>query len=208
MSTIGPVPAGLSAGAERRARLAELLISAQAGGREELNRIVGELTPLLWHVTRAKGLDRTTCEDVVQTTWLRLLGHLGDIRTPEALTAWLVTVARREAERLRAHGRREPAVGEETLTGVQDRRASTVDEVPVEELVCREERRSVLWRAVQRLPERCQQLLRVVAYTERPDYDRVAEALGMPRGSIGPTRGRCLAKLREALTIDPQWSWP
>jgi DNA-directed RNA polymerase specialized sigma24 family protein len=62
-----------------------------------------------------------------------------------------------------------------------------------------------LWQHIARLPERCQALLRVIAFADRPDYAAVAEALGMPLGSIGPTRGRCLAKLREQLAIDPGW---
>jgi hypothetical protein len=56
------------------------------------------------------------------------------------------------------------------------------------------------------LSERCRALLRIVAQVERPDYSMVAEAMGMPHGSIGPTRGRCLAKLRESLLADPGWS--
>jgi len=64
----------------------------------------------------------------------------------------------------------------------------------------------VLWRNVAKLPERCQQLLRVVAFAERPDYGALSVALGMPVGSIGPTRGRCLAKLRTMLSADPEWS--
>ena len=57
----------------------------------------------------------------------------------------------------------------------------------------------LLWAAVDRLPERCRRLLRVVAFESRPDYGRLAAELDMPIGSIGPTRGRCLAKLRVAL---------
>ncbi len=69
-----------------------------------------------------------------------------------------------------------------------------------------DERDRVLWRHVQRLPGRCRELLRIVAQVSRPDYAAVAEAMGMPVGSIGPTRGRCLAKLRELLRADPGWS--
>ncbi|MDN5860048.1 MAG: hypothetical protein L0H84_15640 [Pseudonocardia sp.] len=68
-----------------------------------------------------------------------------------------------------------------------------------------DERREVLWRAVGRLSERCRTLLRVVACGERPDYATLASALDMRVGSIGPTRGRCLAKLRKLLTDDPRW---
>ena len=62
-----------------------------------------------------------------------------------------------------------------------------------------------LWQHIARLPERCQALLRVIAFADRPDYAAVAKALGMPIGSIGPTRGRCLAKLRLQLANDPAW---
>jgi DNA-directed RNA polymerase specialized sigma24 family protein len=63
----------------------------------------------------------------------------------------------------------------------------------------------VLWRHIESLSERCKSLLRVVAFSDRPDYATVAQALGMPVGSIGPTRGRCLAKLRLLLDADPHW---
>ena len=56
------------------------------------------------------------------------------------------------------------------------------------------------------MSERCQALLRIIAFVDRPDYVAVSQALGMPVGSIGPTRGRCLAKLRAALSGDPTWS--
>jgi DNA-directed RNA polymerase specialized sigma24 family protein len=72
-----------------------------------------------------------------------------------------------------------------------------------EERVLLAERHRDVWQAVRLLPQRCQELLRVVAFTHRPDYDAVAVALGMPRGSIGPTRGRCLAKLRTLLDPGP-----
>ena len=67
------------------------------------------------------------------------------------------------------------------------------------------ERDRVLWTAFQQLSDRCRELLRVVAMVERPDYAVVSEALGMPHGSIGPTRGRCLAKLRALLLADASW---
>jgi len=60
----------------------------------------------------------------------------------------------------------------------------------------------VLWAAIGRLSARCQELLRIIAFSPRPDYTAVAAALGMPVGSIGPTRGRCLAKLRAQLAAE------
>ena len=63
-------------------------------------------------------------------------------------------------------------------------------------------------RHIAALPERCRALLRVIAFADRPDYAELSKALGMPQGSIGPTRGRCLAKLRLALAADPAWEAP
>jgi RNA polymerase sigma factor (sigma-70 family) len=195
-------PTRVPAREERRQRLALLLEGAVAGRREDLDGIVVELTPLLWHVARAQGVDRATCEDVVQTAWLTLLKHLGSIHTPQALTAWLVTVTKREALRLRRSNDREESTTDdvlETLTGT----ASAVD-APL----LADEQQAVLWRLIGELPPRCRELIRVIAYTDRPSYEAISQALGMPHGSIGPTRGRCLAKLRFLLLSSPEWSWP
>ncbi|HEU5334177.1 MAG TPA: sigma-70 family RNA polymerase sigma factor [Actinocrinis sp.] len=189
--------------ADRHERLAALLLEAQAGRRESLERIVVELSPLLWQVARSQGLDREGAEDAVQCTWLSLLGSLERIHTPVALTAWLVTATKREAWRVRAASRAELPVDGSTMTEMTD----IPDPVPApEESVLLAERHRDVWRAVRRLPQRCQELLRVVAFVHRPDYDEVAVALGMPRGSIGPTRGRCLAKLRTLLDTEPRGS--
>lgn len=184
----------------RRHRLAALLDAARDGRPLALDQIVAELSPLLWHVARAQGLDAATSEDIVQTTWLSLLRSLADIRTPEALVGWLVTVTKREAWRARDNGRRQQPAEEQTFERLRDTAPA-----PDEQVADLESRRA-LWAAVGRLSPRCQQLLRVVAFVHRPDYDAVSAALGVPRGSIGPTRGRCLAKLRELLASDPQWS--
>jgi RNA polymerase sigma factor (sigma-70 family) len=187
-------------GAQRRQRLAALLVAAREGRRDALGSLVAELTPLLWHVARAQGLDRVDAQDVVQTTWLDLLRELDAIRVPEALTAWLVTVARREAVRVRDQRRRGPTDG-------TDFDAIASPQPGPDDNVLAGERRRKLWAAVGRLPERCRELIRIVAFVERPDYDLVAAALGMPRGGVGPNRGRCLARLRALLSADSDWSW-
>jgi RNA polymerase sigma factor (sigma-70 family) len=199
-----PAPAAVS-GSYRRGdpeRLGLLLDAARGGkDRAALNAIVGELSPLLWQVARSQGLDRESAEDVVQTTWLSLLRHLDTIRSAPALTGWLVTVTKREAWRVRRAGR-----GERPLDGYTEATLPDPDPLPEEQLVS-DDRRQALWRAVRQLPERCQELLRVVAFVHRPDYTELSVSLGMPAGSIGPTRGRCLAKLRQILdAVDPTWS--
>lgn len=185
---------------DRAARVGASLVRAANGETAALSEIVRELNPLLWHVARAEGLGTEESADVVQTSWLELLRRLHEIRSPQALTSWLVTTTRREAWRARELSRRRAPDGAAELESVPD-----PDPGPSERLLA-DERDQVLWQHVQRLPERCRKLLRIVAHVARPDYSAVAEALGMPVGSIGPTRGRCLAKLREMLQADPGWS--
>ncbi|WP_027345132.1 RNA polymerase sigma factor [Hamadaea tsunoensis] len=185
---------------ERGERIGGLLLRARVGDRSALEEIVRELNPLLWHVARAQGLGTESAADVVQTTWLEFLRSLADIRTPAALTGWLVTAAQREAWRVRERERNRAVPDPEAVE------AAVSPEPPVDEALLADERARVLWQAVEQLPEKCRCLLRVVAMADRPDYDLVSEALAMPRGSIGPTRGRCLAKLREQLLAHPAWS--
>jgi RNA polymerase sigma factor (sigma-70 family) len=177
------------------------------GDRAALDELVGLLTPLLWHTVRGQGVDAVAAEDVVQTIWMRLLHSTGSIRDPQTVVKWLLTASRREAwrvtKRTRADLVRTAALfgqeGEE-LTAIPAQREQLPDEV-----VLRDDRQRRLWHHVQDLPERCRELMRVIAFADRPDYALIAESLGMPVGSIGPTRGRCLAKLRQQLASDPQW---
>ena len=188
------------AAADRAARVGACLERARKGETAALSGVVRELSPLLWHVARAQGLTAEESADVVQTTWLELLRRLHDIRSPRALTSWLITATRREAWRVRDLSRRQAPDGVAKLESAPDPGPG-----PGEQLLS-DERDRALWRHFQRLPERCRMLLRIVAHVARPDYAAVAKALGMPIGSIGPTRGRCLAKLREMLLDDPGWS--
>lgn len=180
----------------RHARLAGLLRAARQGDQDALGQIITELSPLLWQVARVAGLNTGDAEDVLQTVWLRLVAHLDDIHDSTALTGWLVTTAKREAWRVRAAGRRLLPADQELLNEVPDPRPGSEEQVIVDE------QRRALWVAIGRLSKRCQDLLRIIAFAPRPDYTAVAAALGMRIGSIGPTRGRCLAKLRVLLAED------
>jgi RNA polymerase sigma factor (sigma-70 family) len=176
-----------------RARMEGLLRDARDGSQGALDQLVSELTPMLWHVARATGLGQLDAEDVVQTAWLNLVSHLDEIHSPVALTSWLITTTKREAWRVRAAYRKTVPADHDWLTAIPDLAASSEERV-----IVKDEQRA-LWAALRELPPRCQELLRIVAFVPRPDYDEVAQTLGMPRGSVGPTRGRCLEKLRSAL---------
>lgn len=187
---------------DRAARMADLLDAAKGGSEDALGQITAELSPMLWHVARAAGLGADDAEDVVQTAWERLLSHLADIRAPQALVSWLVVTTKREAWRTRSSGRRQRPADQEWLTAIAD------DTAGAEEQIVLDEQQRALWRAVARLSAQCQELLRIVAFIPRPDYQSVSAALGMPVGSIGPTRGRCLEKIRALLADEPDGRRP
>jgi RNA polymerase sigma factor (sigma-70 family) len=182
-------------------RASNALSAYRSGDPSMMSRFVDEATPLLWHVARHQGLDDNSAQDVVQTAWMRLIEHAESISDSQAVLKWLITTTRREAWRVARQGRRVDVV-DDIESGLPPTEAA--DPGP-EEAVVLAERQSIVWRHFRRLPERCRELLQAVAFTDRPDYAAVAEALGMPIGSIGPTRGRCLAKLRVLLDNDPTW---
>jgi RNA polymerase sigma factor (sigma-70 family) len=165
----------------------------RAGEASALDDLVRVMSPVLWHVVRATGLERGAAEDVVQNPWLTLVSSAASVKDPQAITRWLCTTARREAWRVSRAGVRTRPVEDEVIDA-----RMPVQTSPEAQAVTNDEQ-SQLWAALGRLPERCQKLLRIVAFEPRPDYTTVASELDMPVGSIGPTRRRCLDKLRVEL---------
>lgn len=179
-------------------RAADYFVDWRSGNTRAMDDLVRLMSPVLWHVVRAYGLDRALAEDVVQTTWLTLVRTHATITDPRAISGWLTICARREAWRVGKAHRRADATEPESLEPLMPQAESAEQ---VAELGDRDGR---LWRAVSVLDARCQRLLRIVAFEERPDYAQIAKDLSMPIGSIGPTRKRCLGKLRGALR-DAGW---
>ena len=168
----------------------------QRGDPRAMDELVRLMTPVLWHVVRAYGLERMLAEDVVQATWMTFVRRHESIHDPHAVGAWLTMCARREAWRSgRAHQR-------VRATDTVDLEPLLEADASAEERVHQAERDRRLWAAVETLDARCRRLLRIIAFEERPDYAHIARDLAMPIGSIGPTRGRCLGKLRTALAAD------
>ena len=174
------------------------------GNSSGMSVLVDEVTPLLWSVARQQGLTRQAAEDVVQNTWLKLVEHAVEIADPQSVLKWLITTTKRDSWGSSARGHREePSSYADVRDEESDERAPSPEDTVLGDVDDR-----LVWQHFASLPERCQSLLRVIAFAERPDYASVAQALGMPVGSIGPTRGRCLAKLRQALVADPRWEMP
>lgn len=181
------------------ARAGRLFADYRDGDDDKMAELVRVLTPILWHTVRASRLDTATAEDVLQTSWLTLVRKAESIAEPMAVLQWMVVTTKRESWRV---SRNQAKVRPEDLeaTGAADDPTASV-----EDEVVRGASDERLWHHIDNLSERCRTLLRVIAFADRPDYAELAKALGMPQGSIGPTRGRCLAKLRIALAQDPQW---
>lgn len=170
----------------------ELVSAAAEGDSGAWDALVERFTGLVWSVVRGYGLERAESADVVQTTWLRLVENLGRLREPERVGAWLATTARREALRTRQRGARQVPTEDERLE-VSD------PSVGPEALVVRADRDRMLWQCLESLSDRCRTLLRVLSSDPPPSYQEVSAALEMPVGSIGPTRARCLDRLRQVM---------
>lgn len=156
-----------------------------------IDRLVRLVSPLLWHTARQCGLSTAEAEDSVQQTFLALVRRGDSISDPLAVVRWLTVTLRRQAWRDRA------VVAKRTGDEPTDDDLPSAPSAEQTAVLTDEQRR--LWAHVSALPERCRQLLAVIAFSPRPDYAAIATDLGMAVGSIGPTRGRCLEKLRARL---------
>ncbi len=184
-------------------RAAAAFADYRAGDRQALHTLVAAVTPVLWHVARSCGLSPQNAEDTVQTTWLRLVEHADAIASPQAVLGWLCTTTKREAWRVQRLARTVDSVDTTDVFDLEPEGSTPHD--PATVAAMNDEARR-LWQHFVTLTPKCQQILRVVCMGGAPDYAGLADAMGVPIGSIGPTRGRCLAALRRALLDDPDWS--
>ena len=171
---------------------AALVDAAARGDQRSWNALVERYAGLVWTVARGFRLNAADAADVSQATWLRLVENLTRLRDPAALGSWLATTTRREAISLLRKRRELPVADAEPLDTTDDEPA------PWHRLVAQDRDRE-LWQAFRRLPTRCQALLRLLVIEQTHSYATAAAALAMPVGALGPTRGRCLATLREEL---------
>jgi RNA polymerase sigma factor (sigma-70 family) len=169
--------------------VAGLVRAAARGDRTAWNDLVERLGGLVWSVTRSHRLSYADACDVVQCTWLKLVQHLATINDPAAVGAWLATTARRESLRMIEGGRCQVPFGE-NLPELPDEHAVLDAELLLSE------RDSLLWRAVALLRPEDQALVRMLASDPPASYAEISAGLNMPIGSIGPTRARCLERLR------------
>jgi RNA polymerase sigma factor (sigma-70 family) len=170
--------------------LAPLTREAAAGCEDAWRDLVARFDPMLRGIVRGYRLDDADVEDVVQTTWIRAYRNLDRLNEPAAVGAWLAITARREALRTLQRGVRE-------LPSAEPQPLDEAGEESPEDIASQRERRSALRAAVRRLPGRQRELLSEMLRRPCASYDEIASALDMPVGSIGPTRERALARLRD-----------
>lgn len=173
----------------------ELLAAAVCGSQDAWDLLVDRYARLVWSIARSFRLADADAADVCQTTWLRLVEKLSTIADPDRLAGWLATTARREAIRVLHKQDREVPVLDGSDEVDEDERHD-----PEAQALVQDEYRE-LWNAFAALSERCRTLLRVLAVSPLDNYAQVAQALGMAIGSIGPTRARCLDRLRAQLAM-------
>ncbi len=147
------------------------------------------------------GLGEEVAADVFQAVCLLLLEHLGSLKDRGKIASWLITTTTRECWRVSHRARREAPIGEGGDADGERPFAEILDEKPLaEEEQIKLEGQQKVRQAVEALPERCRTLLELLYYVEdRPSYGEISRRLEMPVPSIGPTRARCLEKLRRLL---------
>jgi RNA polymerase sigma factor (sigma-70 family) len=175
---------------------AELVRRIRNGDSSAWRELVDQYEPLLRRLARQYRLSGQDMEDAVQLTWLRCLEHIDQITHADRLRGWLATVCRRESIRLATKGRREIALGEQGVTRLVDNGQEELD--PGAEMA-RRDAHDRLSRAIRALPQK-QQLVLTELLKEKEEgrsYLDLSRRLGLPMGSIGPTRQRAIARLRQ-----------
>jgi RNA polymerase sigma factor (sigma-70 family) len=169
-----------------------LLTLAANGERDAWDALVDRFGQMVWSVARGFRLDDAAAKDVSQTVWLKLIENIDSINDPDRLPGWLATTSRREALRVsRNYGR---AVPSDFEYDVEDPSPS------LEEILINDEDHRFVVQAFKTLDEVCQQLLRLMIIEPILSYEEISGVIGRPIGSLGPTRSRCLDKLRSAIS--------
>jgi len=166
--------------------------SARNGDKQAWDELFERYAPLIWSICRRYQLSQTDADDVGQNVWLQLVGQLAAIREPAALPGWLVTTTRRECCRFLRRTRQQQ-VPDHWLddAGIADTMTGTV-----ESEVLRAERSAALREALRQLPPDSRRLIALLIQDPPVPYAEISVKLGIPVGSIGPLRARCLQKLR------------
>jgi RNA polymerase sigma factor (sigma-70 family) len=170
--------------------VATLVARALEGDSSAWDRLVERFLPLVLSIVRRNRLQDAEAQDVAQTVWLRLVEHLGAIREPRALPGWIATTARNECHHVTGGRRPVPSADLDAWWRPDDAAPG-----PDRDLL-EGERHEALLTALAELPERQRELLLLLIEDPPLPYEEISRRLGMPIGSIGPTRARAIARIR------------
>ncbi len=170
----------------------DLVARASNSDEQAWDALVERYAPLIWSICRRHRLSDADADDVGQSVWLKLVSQLDRIRDPAALPGWLATTARRECLRV-LHVTRGPLLAGSGL-GAEILPVERADTAEQELLAA--ERHAALREAFLDLPLCGQQLIALLIEDPPVPYAEISARLGIPVGSIGPNRSRCLNRLR------------
>jgi RNA polymerase sigma factor (sigma-70 family) len=169
-----------------------LVTRARNGERQAWDALVERYAPLIWSICRRHRLEAAEAEDAAQNVWLKLVDQLDNIRDPAALPGWLATTTRRECGHILRIAGHPCDAGHALAAGtIPDDHAEAA-----EQDLLAAERHAALREALGQLPPGCQQLLALLIHDPALSYAEISARLGIPAGSIGPSRRRSLDKLR------------
>jgi RNA polymerase sigma factor (sigma-70 family) len=171
-----------------------LVTRAQKGDQGAWDEIVERYAPLVWSICRRYRLNRADADDVGQGVWLRLVEQLSALRQPAALPGWLATTTQRECLRVvRAAQKQESKERPLDVEMAADEQSTMLEQ----ELI-KAELNAALRAAFAQLPPRCRNLLSLLMRDPPPSYAEISTSIEAPIGSIGPSRARCLERLRNS----------
>lgn len=171
---------------------AQLLAACRRGNTQAWEQLLDKYERLVFSIPLSYGLSREDAADVTQLTFTFFLESLDTLHDDSNLHGWLSTVARRQTWRVVAQHKREQPLAYQDFEPVADE--STISLTEKGELV------EWVHQGLFLLDERCRELLILLYFSrEKTSYQQVSQQFGIPVGSVGPTRGRCLTKLRKLL---------
>jgi RNA polymerase sigma factor (sigma-70 family) len=176
-----------------------LVRRAAAGDHAAWNEIVDRYAPLVWSICLRYGLSSEDIDDVGQSVWLLLVESIGNLREPAALPGWLAKTTKHECLRVLRAVHRHAHAGLPS----EDQMPVDPDAVMIDDEILQAERDAALRAAFAELPPRCRELLSMLLRDPPCRYEDISAALGIPMGTIGPVRGRCLDRIRRSLHIGP-----
>ena len=175
--------------------VAWLVRRATEGDPWAWERLVDQYARLVWAITRDFKLGESDAADVTQVTWLHLLENIRKIENPDRVGSWLAATARNECLRCLA-ARKKVVLAED---GIILETGSSLSQPEIDERLLGAEQAQTVREALSQLPWRWQRMLELLMTDPPASYAEISDQLGLPIGSIGPTRSRSLARLRELL---------